>query len=311
MVIPFSQQPHALLMVRPASFGFNTETWISNAFQIKENIAKADMQMLALKEFDKVIADFHAKNISCLVADDTLIPEKPDAIFPNNWFSTHEDGTIVLYPMLAINRRHERRKDIIELLKKKYEVSKLIDWSAEENQGRILEGTGSIVFDHVNRVAYASRSSRTSEELLIRLCKQLGYYPFVFDAVDEEDVAIYHTNVLMWIGERVACVCLDAIRDEADQEKLLASFEQTKHKVVAISYAQIKTFAGNMLEIKDRSGSLYIAMSTSSFACLLPGQLNEISKHAEPLPVSIPSIEKYGGGGIRCMLAGIHLPQKR
>ncbi len=308
MTTHFSQQPHSLLLVRPACFGFNTQTSSSNAFQQAPAISRASMQNLALTEFDQVIKDLAAKNIVCSVAEDTPSPEKPDAIFPNNWFSTHEDGTLVLYPMLAENRRHERRVDILEMLEKKFTVTRKIDLSNREGQGRFLEGTGSIIFDHANRIGYMCRAPRSDEKLLATLCDQLGYTTLVFDAVDENKKPIYHTNVMLWVGEKTVGICLDSIQNEHDQEKILSSFERTHHKVVAISYDQMRSFAGNMLEIKDKRGDRYLAMSTTALNSLLPGQLSEVSKHAEPLPVSISAIEKYGGGGIRCMLAGIHLP---
>lgn len=310
MTTPFSQQPHSVLLIRPTCFGFNIQTSASNAFQVAADISRSAMQKLALTEFDQVVKELSSRNISCIVEEDTVYPEKPDAIFPNNWFSTHENGTVVLYPMLAENRRLERRKDIIQMLNKKYEVTKEIDLSPQE-EGRILEGTGSIIFDHVNRLAYACRSPRTEESLLNELCDKLDYRSVFFDSVDEKGTPIYHTNVMMWVGEKVACLCLDSIIDEEDQERILLSFERTSHKVVAISYKQMEAFAGNMLELKDKDGARFLAMSNTAFNALIPDQLNEISKHAEPLPVSIPSIEKYGGGGIRCMLAGIHLPIRR
>lgn len=308
MATPFSQQPHSLLLVRPASFGFNAQTSGSNAFQLQEDVSRLSMQKKALVEFDQLIDDFNSKDISCLVVEDTLAPEKPDAIFPNNWFTTHEDGKLVLYPMLAENRRLERRIDIIDLLKSNFDVKEVIDLSGEEHKGHILEGTGSILFDHMNRIAYACRSPRTDEPLFKKTCLQLEYEPIIFDAVDENMKSIYHTNVMLWIGEKTVGICLDSIKDEDDQERVLSAFERTQHKVVAISYEQMRSFAGNMLEVKDKQGERYLAMSTTALNSLLPGQLNEVSKYAEPLPVSISAIEKYGGGGIRCMLAGIHLP---
>lgn len=308
MATPASQQPHTLLMVRPACFGFNSQTSGSNAFQSQGNVSSSLVQKMALAEFDQVINDFHSKDISCLVVEDTLTPEKPDAIFPNNWFTTHENGKLILYPMLAENRRLERRSDIIDLLNKHFSIKQVVDMSGEENNGRILEGTGSIIFDHVNKIAFACRSPRTDESLLLQVCNQLGYESVIFNAIDENKKPIYHTNVMLWIGEKTVGVCLDSIQVDDDQERILASFERTKHKVVAISYEQMRSFAGNMLEVKDKHGDHYLAMSTTALSSLLPGQLNEVSRYAEPLPVSISSIEKYGGGGIRCMLAGIHLP---
>ncbi len=268
------------------------------------------MQQKALDEFDRAVGVLKSNNLSCLVVEDTVSPEKPDALFPNNWFSAHGNGTVILYPMLAMNRRLERRKDILDLLKQEFQVSQIIDFSGEEENERYLEGTGSIVFDHVNRLAYACRSARTDESLLNAVCSKLEYTPLVFDAVDEQGTPIYHTNVMMWIGEKAACLCLDSVRSDRDQEILLSSFERTHHKVVSISYDQVKSFAGNMLEVRDTNSHRFLVMSDTAFQSLLPGQLSELSRHATPLAVSIPTIEKYGGGGVRCMLAGIHLPSR-
>lgn len=211
----FSQVPHTILMVRPASFGYNPETAASNAFQKKS----ADVEVVhsaALHEFDGAVANMRAKGISIIVVEDTPQPITTDAIFPNNWMTTHEDGKIILYPMMAPSRRKERRMDIVQQLEDRYNVEKVEDLSETELEGRFLEGTGSIIFDHPNRIAYACRSERTEEELFISLCMKLGYRPIVFSAVDENGLSIYHTNVMMWIGESLAGICLDSIHDEND-----------------------------------------------------------------------------------------------
>jgi hypothetical protein len=240
-----------------------------------------------------------------LIGEDSLLPEKPDAIFPNNWFSIHADGKLVLYPMLAPNRRLERSHNYIDLFESKFGPLEIIDLTFYEEQQRFLEGTGSIVFDHVNKVAYACRSLRTDEVVLSNLCMRLGYTPLLFDAVDENEIPIYHTNVMLCIGEKVVVVCLDSIKNELDQERLLSSFASTGHRVVSISYQQMRCFAGNMIEVQSKTGQRFLLLSQNALDSLLDGQIKELSKHAELLPINIPTIEKYGGGGIRCMVAGI------
>ncbi|HEY5822834.1 MAG TPA: arginine deiminase-related protein [Cyclobacteriaceae bacterium] len=303
------QTPETLLMVRPASFGYNAETAASNAFQKlpKENLIA--IQKLALEEFENAVRILNNNGIGIIVISDTD-SVKPDAIFPNNWISTHVNGLIITYPMLAPNRRIERRGDVIEELKNRFIVKEVWDISDNEKSNRFLEGTGSIVFDHFNQVAYACLSPRTNEELLAELCKKIGYEAIVFHAVDEKNNSIYHTNVMMWVGEMVAAVCLDAVRSEEDQEKILSKLAETNHKIIAISYQQMNAFAGNMFEVKNKKGEAFILMSQTAFQSLLPGQLNEITKYAEPLIIRIDTIETYGGGGIRCMVAGIYLTEK-
>ncbi|MEQ9414537.1 MAG: arginine deiminase-related protein, partial [Cyclobacteriaceae bacterium] len=253
----FSQVPHTILMVRPAAFGYNSETAASNAFQ-KRSDNESVVQSVARKEFDKAVEVMIAKGISVLVVEDTPHPVTTDAIFPNNWITTHEDGKIILYPMMALSRRLERRMDIVQLLKEKYEVTGVDDISKSELEGRFLEGTGSIIFDHSNRIAYACRSERTEEELFLSLCIKLGYKPILFGAADENGLAIYHTNVMMWIGETLAGICLDAIHDENDQELLLNQFAETNHKVIALSYAQMNAFAGNMFEVRNTNDDRFL-----------------------------------------------------
>ena len=302
----FSQVPHSLLMVRPAAFGYNPETAASNAFQKKLH-AEDHLQKMALDEFDRVVMALRENGIPVVVFEDTQRPVKTDAIFPNNWITTHEDGQIVLYPMMAPSRRAERRKDIVAYLRQHYQVKALIDLTVHEHQQQFLEGTGSIVFDHPNRIAYACRSPRTNEILCQSLCNKIGYTMVFFDALDGDGVPIYHTNVMLWIGETVAAICLDALPDEADQERVLASLSQTGHRIVALGLAQIDAFAGNMLEVKNPANERFLLMSNASLKSLLPGQLSEMGKNATLLPLEIPTIEACGGGSVRCMVAGIHL----
>jgi hypothetical protein len=301
----FQQQPHTLLMIRPKAFGFNEQTESSNAFQQK---IKADY---ALTEFDRMVTLLDSHEVSVMVLDDTNDPIKPDAVFPNNWISMHENGLLILYPMMAENRRPERRNDVVDEIKKRFEVTTILDLSSEEINGNFLEGTGSIVFDHPHKIAYACRSPRTNETLIRFVCSKLSYTPIVFDAFDSNQKPIYHTNVLMAVADKFALLCLDAIRDDDDQEKLLDSFVRTGKKVIAISLAQMSAFAGNALEVTSRSGERYLLISKTALDALLPGQINAITQYVELLPVPIPTIEKVGGGSVRCMVAGIYLPFRK
>lgn len=294
-------------MLRPKSFGFNAQTENSNAFQNKDG----GNTRVALQEFDKMIDVLMSHEISVEMFDDTIEPEKPDAIFPNNWISFHEDGRAILYPMMAENRRRERRPDIIEKLKDRFTISDLLDLSDEEYKGRYLEGTGSMIFDHVNKFAYACRSPRTNESLVRELCQKINYNPIVFDAIDEQGKPIYHTNVMMSVAEKFSVVCLDSIRKDEDQELVLGNLSKTNHKIISISYAQLRSFAGNIIEVKSRSGENFTLISETALRSLLPGQVNAITRFTELLPISIPTIEKVGGGGVRCMVAGIHLPPRK
>lgn len=304
----FSQAPSSIVMVRPAAFALNLETAQTNAFQNTENKI-AEASTLAQAEFDRMVDKLSAHDIEVIVIQDTPEPRKPDAVFPNNWISFHEDGTVVLYPMLADNRRLERLLPIVDTLRPIFAIKQILDYSRYESGNEFLEGTGSIVFDYPNRIAYACRSARTNEGILKEVCRVLGFKPVVFDAVDERGVPVYHTNVLMCVGSRFAVVCLDAIRDEQDQEILLASFSSTNHKVVAISYAQMAAFAGNMIEVKTKTGEPVVLLSETAFNSLLPGQINAITKYADMLPLSIPTIEQLGGGSVRCMVAGVFNPK--
>jgi len=302
------QAPHTLLLVRPAAFGFNEETSATNVFQQTDAHDRIEVANAARQEFDTVISQLDGYGIRTLVLDDTATPVKPDAVFPNNWISFHESGQVVLYPMYAPSRRAERRQDIVDVVRGKFKVSEIIDLHDTENRGIFLEGTGSMVFDHLNRVIYACRSPRTDEVLLRQLAARLGHTVVIFDAVDERGLPVYHTNVALCLGSRFALVCLDAIRSEADQDVLLDNFAATGRTVVAISYEQMHLFAGNMLEVALGNGDSGILVSERAFNSLLPGQIHALTRFAEMIPLHVNTIETYGGGSIRCMVAGIHLP---
>lgn len=306
----FSQSPSAVLMVRPKSFGFNSQTADTNTFQINAMDDPESIRLKAIAEFDTMVDLLRSNDIEVLVIEDSAQPEKPDAIFPNNWISFHHDGTVVLYPMRAENRRMERMNPVPDAVEQDYSVSRIVDLTSYETENRFLEGTGSVVFDYVNKIAYASRSSRTDEHVLKDLTEKLGFNSIVFDAVDEQGQAIYHTNVLLCIGTDFVIICLDAVQQEDDQERLLESFSNSGHKVIAISFEQMKLFAGNMMEVKSKSGESFVLLSQKAFHALLPGQLDALSRFVEPIPVNIATIEMYGGGSVRCMVAGIFNPER-
>jgi hypothetical protein len=298
-----------LLMVKPHQFGFNQETAATNAFQQKG--WTEEILMVSGEEFDQVVSLLQQNDIAIQFFIDTPHPVKPDAIFPNNWFSAHPDGKVILYPMMAPNRRPERRSDVLDWLKKDFHVSHVIDLTHYEEKNLFLEGTGSICFDHVNKMALACVSERTHETVLRDLCQKIGYDYILFEACDESNIPIYHTNVMLWMGKHVACICLDSISSETAQDQLLDFFEHTQRKVIALSHAQVRAFAGNVIEVFDRSGINYFLMSETALRSLHAGQIKALELLGDLLIVSIPTIQSVGGGGIRCMVADIHLPPRR
>src|SRR3972149_322754 len=228
-----------ILLIRPSNFVFNTETAASNAFQIKMNDSTEDVKQKVFNEFEAFATTLKAKGINVFVFDDTPVPQKPDAIFPNNWVTFHNDGTVILYPMCASNRQFERRPDIIDKLKQDFKITKVVDLSHYEKEKRFLEGTGSIIFDHNNKVAYACLSPRTDKELFIKVCNLLQYNPIVFHAYDKGGKEIYHTNVMMCIGEKFAVVCLDSITDEEEKKLVSKSLSKTGHQIIDITFEQM------------------------------------------------------------------------
>lgn len=298
-----------IVMVRPSAFGFNAETADSNRFQ--EPVGVGDVPAIAMRareEFDRMVEMLRAHDVDVHVFDDTPDVPKPDAVFPNNWISFHPDGKVIIYPMMAQNRRAERRMDIVEALRKKFTISSVVDLSGEEQRGLFLEGTGSVVYDHANRLLFAAVSPRTSEALAREVAAMLRYRPVIFDAVDERGVPVYHTNVMMAIGSRFAVICLDAIPSGDQQDEILGLLAGSGRKVISISHDQMRAFAGNLIEVNTLSGDAVVLMSQSGFDSLLPGQLNAIALNAEVLPLSVKVIEKHGGGSVRCMITDVHLP---
>ncbi|CAF3103140.1 unnamed protein product [Rotaria sp. Silwood2] len=305
-----NQSTKNVIMIRPACFCFNTETAISNAFQNDQyaNLSLADkIQQQALQEFDHMVEKLRSHDVHVDVFDDTLSPIKPDAIFPNNWFTTHSDGTIILYPMLAESRRLERREDIIKRLSQTYHVTAIIDLSVYEQRNQYLEGTGSLVLDRINKIVYAVRSPRTHETIIQHFTKLMNYQqpPIIFDSVDDKHKPIYHTNVMMAIGTHVAIICLESIVDKDQRNIIVKSLEQNeKRKIVNITLEQMKQFAGNMLEIQNKQGHYLLVMSKTAYDSLNDEQRKLIEKtNTQLVYFDVSTIEQCGGGSVRCMIA--------
>lgn len=301
------QASSQIMLVRPASFGFNMETSASNAFQNQIAESSEVITEKVLNEFDRFASILRSKGIKVYVMQDQKDPIKPDAIFPNNWISMHEDGRVLLYPMCAPNRRLERTDAIVNEIKEKFQVKEIIDFSSFESENRFLEGTGSIIFDHHSKIGYACLSPRTDRELLEIVCERIGYKAISFDSVDENGKSVYHTNVMMCIGEGYAVICLETIRENDQKKKVIDSLEQSGHEIVDISIAQMRQFAGNMLALQNEEGQHFLGMSLSAFESLNPQQKSKLEKYTELLPLPIPTIETIGGGSARCMMAEIFL----
>lgn len=301
------QATNNILLIKPSNFGFNNETATSNSFQKKLTGNGKSITELALAEFDTFVAGLQAKGVQVFVFDDSILPEKPDAVFPNNWISFHPDGTVILYPMHAPNRRNERRLDIIEALKKNFCISKLIDYSGYEKEKKYLEGTGSVVFDHKSKIAYACLSPRTNKELFVKLCDLLGYKAISFYAFDRVGKKIYHSNVMMCIGDNFAVICIDAIKDKKEKEVVLNSLSDSGHQVIEIGLSQMENFAGNMLLLQSGKNEKILVLSQSAFNSLATSQKQQLEHFVELVPLAIPTIETIGGGSARCMIAEIFL----
>ena len=298
-------------MVRPAAFGYNPETAASNAFQQSEGAEnKETIQTQALVEFDVFVEKLRSVGIDVVVVEDLPEPLTPDAVFPNNWISFHTNGTVVTYPMYAPTRRQERRGDVFNILAKDFDILNRIDFSGNEAQERFLEGTGSLVLDRLNRLAYACKSPRTDVGLLEEFCEWADYEKIQFDAVDATGQDIYHTNVMMAMGDDFVVICMDTIRDEQEKAQLEYYFRETEKEIINISLEQMNNFAGNMLQVENEAGKTYLVMSEQAFKSLLPEQILHIERHTTILHSPLYTIEKYGGGSARCMLAEVFLPKK-
>ncbi|MDF2436522.1 MAG: amidinotransferase [Bacteroidota bacterium] len=291
-----------IFMIKPVKFGYNEQTAGSNSFQNKTEEQSELIQTEALKEFNALTAKLITAGIDVQIFEDTIDPHTPDSIFPNNWISFH-GKMIVLYPMLAENRRHERRTDIVNHFSDA--TTSVFDISDEEHKNTFLEGTGSLVFDYENKIAYANLSPRSDRQLITDLCNWLNYHPVTFKAVDKTGLDIYHTNVLMSVGVGFAVICTDCIPDQKDLKKVIGSFEKTGHKIIPISVEQMNSFAGNMYQLFNTNGKSYIVMSEQAFLSLDKNQITELEHFGEILHSPLYTIEKYGGGSARCMIADV------
>ncbi|MTI20476.1 amidinotransferase [Fulvivirga sp. RKSG066] len=305
-----------ILMVRPRQFGFNEETARNNHYQKKpDDLSENEAQIRAKNEFDTFVEKLRANGIEVIVIEDTPEPHTPDSIFPNNWISFHEKGHIVWYPMYSEIRRGERRGDVIGILKSEhgFKVKQIHDLSIYESENEFLEGTGSMVLDRNNKLAYAAISDRTHEKVLDVFTKKMGYTPIKFTAnqtVNQSRLPIYHTNVMMCVAEKFVIICLESIDDPSEKQMLLDTFKKTDKEVIEISEAQCNQFAGNMLQVNNKNGDRFLVMSSTAFNSLNDQQISAIEKHCDIIHSSLKTIETLGGGSARCMMAEVFLPKQ-
>jgi hypothetical protein len=293
-------------MIRPASFGYNSETAETNSFQ-KQQYFVPSIQDSAVREFDEMVSLLRKNDIQTLIFQDTLTPKKSCSVFPNNWFCTMPNGSLTVFPMQAVNRRSERRQDIIDTLREKYIVSSFKDWSKYEHVNWFLESTGSMVMDHVNSIIYACISPRTGNEILEKYARSQGYNLIKFTAADPLGNAIYHTNVMLHIGNNYAVICGEAIADKKERNAVFESLIASGLTIIDISMHQVFEFAGNMLQVENLVGERITALSRRAYNSLSRAQLKELTKQTWLLPVNLDIIEKAGGGSVRCMMAEIFL----
>ena len=297
-----------ILMVRPYQFYFNQQTAANNFFQSNVNIENANE--LAIAEFDAMVEKLRAHQIKVNVVQDTKDPSTPDSIFPNNWVSTHEGGTLCLYPMFAQNRRAERKLSVIDFLESNYQIQNTLDLTDFEKEGIFLEGTGSMVLDHQNKLAYGCLSERLDKNAFYEWCDKMQFKAIAFKAVDDKAQPIYHTNVMMCMGDQFVVICLESIPNEQEKQLVLESFKKSNKEVIEISQNQLNHFAGNMLQVFDINEKPHLIMSEQAHTSLDPAQLKSLEKYNPLLPISIPTIEALGGGSTRCMMAEIYLINK-
>ena len=306
------QVPAAVVMVRPASFGFNPDTAPSFLFQREiTDSNRKEIERRARIEFDLLAGRLREVGVEVIVFDDKEELNTPDSVFPNNWVSFHHDGTVILYPMFAPSRRPERRRDIIEKLQNGgFRVSRALDLTHHENHGRFLEGTGSVVFDHTDHIAYANSSPRTDFSVLKELCTTLGYSPVSFQATYENGDPIFHTDMMMSVGDRFAMFCGDSIADPAERKRVFDSLKNSGREVILIDRRQAEQFAGNVIQLQTRDGGKVLAISTAACLSLRPDQRDAIQKFAHLVESPLPVFEGIGRGSARCMMADVHLPRK-
>lgn len=307
------QTTNTILMIRPISFRMNEQTAINNYFQENLDIKNAEINTKAQEEFDVFVEKLRAVGVNVVVEQDDILLDTPDSIFPNNWMSFHENGNVGLYPMFAENRRKERRDEVFMRLEKEgFKINNIVDYTAAEDEGVFLEGTGSLLLDRVNDKAYCALSPRADEDLFIEFCEDFEYTPVVFTAnqtVDGKRMAIYHTNVMMCLGETFAVICLDTIDDKKERKNVINNLKEDGKEIIKITESQMGNFAGNMLQVKGKDDKLYLVMSQAAHSSLSQAQIKSLEKHCEILSSSLETIETCGGGSARCMMAEVFLPK--
>lgn len=301
-------------MIRPVAFRMNEQTAVNNYYQkVLDGLLPATVNAKAQQEFDAFVAKLRAVGVDVTVVDDIADPDTPDSIFPNNWISFHENAEVALYPMFAENRRQERREEILDLLEEKgFQIENIVDYTEAEEDGYFLEGTGSLVLDRANGKAYCALSPRADEELFIEFCEDFDFAPIIFEAfqtVNGERKLIYHTNVMMCIGDTFAVICSECIDDKKERKMVIDNLKQDGKEIILITEDQMNNFAGNMLEIRGENDQRYLVMSASAHQSLTPKQITQLEQHAEIVSSSLDTIEACGGGSARCMMAEIFLPR--
>ncbi|TRX20584.1 amidinotransferase [Flavobacterium franklandianum] len=310
-----SQTTNSILMIRPVAFRMNEQTAVNNYYQkVLNGLSKETVNAKAQQEFDTFVTKLRMVGVHVIVVDDTLNPNTPDSIFPNNWISFHESGDVVLYPMFAENRREERREDILDILEDNgFIINEIMDYTSAEADGFYLEGTGSLLLDRENEKAYCALSPRADEELFIEFCEDFEYSPVIFEAfqtVNGERKLIYHTNVMMCIGDTFAVICADCIDDKKERKMVLDSLKGDEKEIILITEDQVNSFAGNMLEVKGADERRYLVMSQSAHQSLTKKQIAQLEEHVTILSSSLDTIEACGGGSARCMMAELFLPRE-
>lgn len=305
----YSQTTDTVLMIEPVAFGYNAETAVNNYFPISDQTPASDIQQMALSEFSNMVETLRSNGVKVIVVKDTLEPLTPDSIFPNNWISFQKDNRVAMYPMYAKSRRAERRLDVVEkVIGHGFNISQMVDYSVYENENRFLEGTGSMVFDRTNRLIYAALSPRTNAELLSWFCNDFGYEAITFTAnqtVGDKRLPIYHTNVMLSVADQFVVVCLDSIDDIAERIILTERIKATGKEIIEMSEIQMMNYACNVLQLENELGEKLLILSQTAFESLHVSQIMKLSQYNKIIPIPVPTIEKYGGGSVLCMMAEV------
>jgi amidinotransferase family protein len=306
------QITNTVLMIRPVRFRMNEQTAVNNYFQEKIDTENQQINHQAQQEFDTFVQKLRLVGVKVIVVDDIYEQNTPDSVFPNNWISFHQNGNVALYPMFAENRRRERREDILDKIEAEgFLIENVYDYTSAEEENIFLEGTGVMVLDRVNRKAYCALSPRADEDLFIEFCEDFEYTPIIFHAyqqVDDKQALIYHTNVMMAVGDTFAVICADSITDKKERKNVLAHLKDDKKEIIYITTQQMEHFAGNMLQVQG-DNSTYLVMSDAAYQSLTPAQINQLEQHTKILHTNLTTIETCGGGSARCMLAEVFLPK--